>query len=76
MKPKQRALLFNFIGFAIIFIVSRTLLAYLFSVNTFFLAILAGVITMILAPKFAVVKTPRGEKLMMKWIFIKGFREM
>ena len=76
MKPRQRALLFNFMGFAFFFIVGRTLLIYLFSLNTVLLALLAAVIATILAPKFAAVKTGKGEKLMMKWIFIKGFREM
>lgn len=76
MKPKHRALLFNFIGFAFLFIAGRSLLGYLFPVNTIFLAIMAAVIATILAPKFAAVKNGKGEKLMMKWIFIKGFREM
>jgi len=76
VKPKHRALLLNFIGFAFLFITSRLLLGYLFSLNTIFLAIMAAVVATILAPKFAAVKTGKGEKLMMKWIFIKGFREV
>lgn len=76
MKPKQKALLYNFIGFAFLFIIGRSLLAYLFSLNTILLAIAAAVMATILAPKFAAVKTAEGEKLMMKWIFIKGFREL
>lgn len=76
MRPKHRALLYNFIGFAFLFIGSRLLLGHFFSMGTFILAFLAAVIATILAPKFAVVKTPKGEKLMMKWIFIKGIREM
>jgi len=76
MAPKHRALLFNFIGFAFFFVGGRLLLGYLFSINTVLLAIMAAVIATILAPKFAVVKTAKGKKLMMKWIFIKGFREI
>lgn len=76
MKPKHRALLFNFIGFAILFIAGRSLLVYLFSSDTILLAVLAAAIAMVLAPKFAAVKTPAGEKLMMQWVFIKGFREI
>lgn len=34
------------------------------------------VISTLLAPKFQAVKTKEGEKLFMKWIFIKGLREI
>jgi len=76
MEPKHRALLYNFIGFAFFFVGGRLLFGYLFTMNTVFMAIMAAVFATILAPKFAVVKTAKGKKLMMKWIFITGFREM
>jgi hypothetical protein len=76
LKPKYKALIFNFLGFAILFVVGRLILVMLLlSLNTLVLAVIAAVAASILAPKFGVVKTPSGEKLMMKWIFIKGFRE-
>ncbi|WP_150451926.1 hypothetical protein [Arenibacter lacus] len=76
MKPKNKALVYNFLGFAILFIAIRFLVGMLLDLKTIFLAIIAGVVTIVLAPKFAVVKTPKGKKLMMSWIFLKGVREL
>ncbi|MCM4153127.1 hypothetical protein DHD05_16170 [Arenibacter sp. N53] len=76
MKPKHKALVLNFIGFAILFVAGRLLLGMVLSLNTLVLAFIAAVAASLLAPKFSAVKTPLGEKLMMKWIFIKGFREL
>jgi len=76
MKPKYKALLFNFLGFAILFVVGRLALGMLVSLNTLVLAVIAAVAASLLAPKFVVNKSQTGEKLLMKWIFIKGFREL
>ncbi|MEQ8422836.1 MAG: hypothetical protein RIB64_22730 [Arenibacter algicola] len=76
MKPKHKALFFNFLGFAILFVAGRLLLGMFLSLNTLVLAFIAAVAASFLAPKFSAVKTKSGEKLMMKWIFIKGFREL
>ncbi|SHF94180.1 hypothetical protein SAMN03080594_109192 [Arenibacter palladensis] len=76
MKPKYKALIYNFLGFAVLFVAGRLLLGMLLSLNTLVLAFIAAVAASLLAPKFSVVKTKSGEKLMMKWIFIKGFREL
>ncbi|PXX23020.1 hypothetical protein [Arenibacter sp. ARW7G5Y1] len=76
MKTKYKALIFNFLGFSILFVGGRLLIGMLLSLNTLALAFIAAVAASILAPKFSAVKTKSGEKLMMKWIFIKGFREL
>tara|TARA_R110000868_G_scaffold222745_2_gene474604 strand:+ start:1129 stop:1359 length:231 start_codon:yes stop_codon:yes gene_type:complete len=76
LKPKHKALFFNFLGFAILFVAGRLLLGMFLSLNTLVLAFIAAVAASFLAPKFSAVKTKSGEKLMMKWIFIKGFREL
>ncbi|TQO35955.1 hypothetical protein GQ41_0520 [Arenibacter algicola] len=76
MKPKHKALIFNFLGFAILFVAGRLLLGMFLSLNTLVLAFIAAVAASFLAAKFSAVKTKSGEKLMMKWIFIKGFREL
>lgn len=52
------------------------LLGMLLSLNTLVLAFMAAVAASVLAPKFSAVKTRSGEKLMMKWIFVKGFKEL
>ncbi|NKI27666.1 hypothetical protein HCG49_13940 [Arenibacter sp. 6A1] len=76
MKIKHKALLFNFLGFALLFVIARLLLGYFFPLHRILLAIIAAVIANVLAPKFAVVKVDRIEKVMMKWIFMKGVREV
>ena len=76
MKPKFKALLFNFIGFAILFVVIRLFLGYYWPINRIFLAVTSAIAANILAPKFGAIQTDNGEKIMMKWIFIKGIREI
>jgi hypothetical protein len=33
-------------------------------------------VALLLAPKFQMVKTQNGEKIFMKWLFIKGVKEV
>ena len=74
MSPKIKAILLNFLGFAILFLVARITFGYLFNIDRLYLALGAAIIASILAPKFAVVEG--NGKILMKWIFIKGFREI
>lgn len=76
MKPKHKAFIYNFIGFAVLFIAGRFLIGSLLALDTIVLAIIAAVVASVLAPKFAVVKVKSEEKLMMRWIFLKGIREL
>ncbi|ALM06652.1 hypothetical protein SB49_01660 [Sediminicola sp. YIK13] len=76
MKPKFKAFLFNFIGFAVLFVIIRTIMWFLLSSDSIFLAIVAAVLASVLSPKFAVSRTKEGEKLFMKWVFIKGLKEI
>lgn len=76
MKPRYKAFLFNFIGFAVLFIIIRSVMWFLISSDSIFLAIVAAILASVLSPKFAVTRTKEGEKLFMKWIFIKGIKEL
>lgn len=49
---------------------------FLISSDSIFLAIVAAILASVLSPKFAVTRTKEGEKLFMKWIFIKGIKEL
>jgi len=75
MTLKNKALLFNFIGFAVLFLITRFGLSYFFELNRLLLALLSAIIATVLAPKFAIVNTA-GPRLVMKWIFLKGIKEM
>lgn len=76
MQLKHKALVFNFIGFAFIFILIRWLVMDFFSLNHFIKSVVSAVLATLLAPKFAVIKAKASFKLVMKWIFIKGFKEL
>lgn len=75
MDYKTKALLWNLIGFAVLFIIARFLLALYSGLTGLWLPITAFVVATIIAPKFQAVKTRDGEKIFMKWIFIKGIKQ-
>jgi len=76
MSPKIKTILLNFLGFAILFLVARIAFGYLLNLDRLYLAMGAAIIASILAPKFAAVEVKGSSKILMKWIFIKGFREI
>lgn len=69
MKPKTKALLYNFVAFMSIFLVFRFTLGYVIPVSGLWLSLLCAVAASILAPKFAVVNEGGREKVMMKSLF-------
>ena len=76
MKPKYKVLFLNFLGFALLFMLFRFGLALFVQIDSLYLAVISAISASILAPKFAVVNTKGIEKVMMKWIFLKGFKEI
>lgn len=76
MTLKNKALLFNFLSFAIIFIVFRFFVMDYFYENRIVKSVLSALITAFLAPKFAVHKNKEVSSIVMKWLFIKGFKQL
>ncbi|EIJ39511.1 hypothetical protein [Galbibacter orientalis] len=77
MKPKTKALVYNLVGFIGLFLIIRFSLLYLLpQVSHIVLVLAAAVAASILAPKFAVVELNGKEQIKMKWIFLKGFRDI
>lgn len=76
MKLEYKALLFNFLGFAVLFLIARFGLGQFIVVERLYLAIGAAIVATVLAPKFAVVRDGGKEKLMMKWLFMKSPKEV
>ena len=74
MKPKHKVLVFNFLGFAILFVLFRIGLSLLLQIDSFYLSLIAAISASFLAPKFAVIENERMDKIVMKWIFLKGFK--
>lgn len=76
MKLQHKALLFNFLGFAVLFFIARFVVGTFMELPRVYLAIGSALFATILAPKFAVVRDTGGERLMMKWIFMKSPKEV
>ena len=76
MKPKHKVLVFNFLGFAILFVLFRFGLSLFLQLDSFYMSLIAAITASFLAPKFAVIKKKGVDKIVMKWIFLKGFKEL
>jgi hypothetical protein len=76
MKLKHKALLFNFLGFASLFLIARFGIGFFIEIPRLYLSIGAAIFGTLLAPKFAVVRDAGKEKLMMKWVFMKSPKAM
>ncbi|KSA14434.1 hypothetical protein I600_1028 [Maribacter dokdonensis DSW-8] len=44
------------------------------TISSIYLSVFAAILASFLAPKFAVAKIEGVEKIVMKWIFTKGFK--
>jgi hypothetical protein len=75
MTNKQKALLYNLICFAALFIIVRLLLGIYSGLSGVWLPLTSFVVSTILAPKFTAVSTLDGDKIFMKWMFIKGIKK-
>lgn len=76
MTKKTKAFLYNLLGFTFFYIISYFVVMTFGVLEGFWIAATSFVISTLLAPKFQAVKTNEGEKLFMKWIFIKDLREI
>ena len=76
MSKKTKSFVYQLISFAVFFIGLTFLIKQFFPLNDFVTKLVAFILGTIFAPKFQAVKTKDGEKLFMKWIFVKGLREI
>ncbi|WP_291099645.1 MULTISPECIES: hypothetical protein [unclassified Flavobacterium] len=75
-KLQVRAFLYQLGCFAILFTSIQYLVAKFTNLTGLWIPMTAFVAGTILAPKFQAVKTKDGEKLFMKWMFVKGIKEI
>ena len=75
-KLQVRAFLYQLGCFAILFISLQFLIDKYTQLSGLWIPMTAFVVGTILAPKFQAVKTKEGEKLFMKWIFVKGIKDI
>ena len=76
MSKKTKAFVYQLLCFALLFIVSKLLIENYTNLAGYWIPITAFVLGTILAPQFQTVVTKDGEKLFMKWIFMKGVKEL
>lgn len=76
MNKKVKSFLYNLICFAILFILFRFLIEKYTNLTGLMIPITAFVLGTLTAPKFQAVQTPDGEKIFMRWLFLKGVREV
>ncbi|AWK05226.1 hypothetical protein ACFFLS_08195 [Flavobacterium procerum] len=75
-KLQVRAFLYQLGCFAVLFLAFRFLIAAYTGLTGIWIPLTAFVIGTIIGPKFQAARTKDGEKLFMKWIFIKGIKEI
>ena len=75
-KLQVRAFLYQLGCFAILFISLQFLIDKYTQLSGLWIPMTAFVLGTILAPKFQAVKTKDGEKLFMKWMFVKGIKDI
>ena len=78
MSVKVRAFLFNFLCFGALFILIRLGILYFFpSLSYLITFVITGSLAVILSPRFAAYNNDEGtEVLLMRWIFLKGIRQL
>ena len=76
MNKKTKALLYNFLGFAFFFTIVYFLVVQFTNLNGLWIPLTSGVAASILTPKFQAVNYMGEEKLLMKWMFMKGIKEI
>lgn len=76
MNKKTKSVIYNLLSFAAFFLPLQVAVSYFTNLQGIWILTTAFVVGTLLAPKFQAIKTNEGEKLFMKWIFIKGFKEV
>lgn len=76
MSKKTKAFLYNLAGFIAFYLPTLLIGAKVFKLEGFAPKIIAFVVSIVLAPKFQYMKTAEGDKIFMKWLFIKGIKEI
>ena len=76
MTLKTKAFIYQLLSFAVLFIIFRFLIDAYTNLQGFWIPLTAFVIGTILSPQFQAIKTNDSEKLFMKWIFMKGIKQI
>ena len=76
MSKKVKAFVYNFLGFLVIYIPTLYVVDIATHLQGIWIPMTGFMVSVLVAPKFQAVKTHEGEKIYMKWLFVKGVREV
>jgi hypothetical protein len=76
MSKKTKALLYNLLSFGILFVSIRYIAMNYIILADLMKSLTAFVIATLLAPKFQAGNVAGTEKIFMRWIFLKGVKEV
>jgi len=76
MSKSAKSLLYNFLGFAPIFLLLYYLLGTFTGLTGLWVPAASFMMTLLLSPKFQAIKHMGEEKIFMKWLFVKGVKEV
>lgn len=76
MSKKTKVFIAQFLCFAILFMIARLSIEFFTDLTTIVGSIISAVFATVLAPQFKVFDTQEGQKIYMRWIFIKGVKEL
>ncbi|WMW77408.1 hypothetical protein RF683_07890 [Flavobacterium sp. 20NA77.7] len=76
MSKKVKAFVYNFLGFLVIYIPTLYVVDIATHLQGIWIPMTGFMVSVLVAPKFQAVKTHEGEKIYMKWLFVKGVREI
>lgn len=73
---KVKAFVYNFLGFLVVYIPTLYVVDIATHLQGIWIPMTGFMVSVLVAPKFQAVKTHEGEKIYMKWLFVKGVREI
>ena len=76
MTKKTKSFVYNLLSFAAFFLPLQVAVSYFTALEGIWIPIVAFAFGTIFAPKFQAVRTSDGERIFMKWLFVKGFKEV
>ena len=76
MSKKTKAFIYQLLSFIIFFLGFTYIFKQFFSFEDLYIKLMAFAVGTVFAPKFLAVQTKDGEKLFVKWLFIKGMKEI
>ncbi|OYQ42026.1 hypothetical protein CHU92_04130 [Flavobacterium cyanobacteriorum] len=76
MNKKTKAFIYNFLGFAFFFSIVYFFAARFTGLTGLWIPLTSAVVASLLTPKFQAITYMGEEKLFMKWLFIKGIKEI